>query len=89
MTAQGIPLKDQLFHRGKLEQIAAQIHAVHPAFGADAFVEAAVERLAQLELKQRIVWIADCLHRHLPDDYRRAVNVLLGSLPAPCDPDPA
>ncbi|HZM84308.1 MAG TPA: DNA alkylation repair protein [Candidatus Limnocylindrales bacterium] len=87
MTAPRVPLKDQLFHRGKVALIAAQIHAVHRAFRRDAFVEQATERLAQLELKQRIAWIADCLRTHLPRDYRRAVNVLLGSLPAPCDPE--
>ena len=85
-AAQRIPLKDQLFTREKVELIASDIERVHPAFRADEFVTSVVARLPVLELKARIDWIATCLGRHLPSDLRRAVGVLVRSLPAPVDP---
>ncbi|WP_222109372.1 hypothetical protein [Streptomyces cupreus] len=79
-------LKDQLFNRDKVATIAAQLGCAHRAFDAVSFEKAVMSRLPELELKQRISWITDCLEAHLPVDYRRAVNVMLRSLPAPCDP---
>jgi 3-methyladenine DNA glycosylase AlkC len=52
----------------------------------DEFVDVVAARLPDLELKERIAWIAACLARHLPGDYRQAVGVILSSLPAPNDP---
>ena len=86
MTPQRIPLKDQLFTREKIELITGEIQRVHPGFGAEEFFGAVVERFPELELKARIDWIATCLEEHLPADFRRAVGVLVRSLPAPVDP---
>jgi hypothetical protein len=61
---------------------------VHPAFRPDEFFGAVVARFPELELKARIDWIATCLQEHLPPDFRRAVGVLVRSLPAPGRPDP-
>jgi 3-methyladenine DNA glycosylase AlkC len=85
-AAQRIPLKDQLFTREKVGLIASEIERVYPAFRADEFVAAVVARFPELELKARIDWIATCLEGHLPTDLRRAVGVLVRSLPAPVDP---
>lgn len=87
MTATRAPLKDQLFNREKVGRIAAELERAHPAFDSGAFTGAVMARLPDLELKQRISWIAACLAEHLPPDYRRAVGVLLAALPAPADPD--
>jgi 3-methyladenine DNA glycosylase AlkC len=86
MDSQRVLLKDQLFNRGKVAQIAAELSGAQRTFDASAFETQVMSRLPELELKQRIAWIADCLEASLPDDYRRAVNVVLRSLPAPCDP---
>ena len=86
MAPQRVPLKDQLFSREKVERIAGEIERVHPPFRADEFVRAVVARFPELELKARIDWIATCLEVHLPSDFRRAVGVLVRSLPAPLDP---
>jgi 3-methyladenine DNA glycosylase AlkC len=84
--AERIPLKDQLFNRRKVEQIAGEIARAHPSFEVSGFVRATMDRLPELELKARISWIAECLKRHLPRDYRRAVGILLKALPAPNNP---
>jgi 3-methyladenine DNA glycosylase AlkC len=86
MTTRRVPLKDQLFNRDKVSEVAARIERVHPAFRRRRFVDEVMGRLGELELTQRISWIAQCLERHLPTEYRPAVDVLLRSLPAPCDP---
>lgn len=79
-------LKDHLFNKKKVAGIATEIQQVYPAFRKDAFVRAVVAKFPELELKARIIWIADCLKKYLPSDYRQAVGVLLQALPAPNDP---
>ena len=86
MTSRRVPLKDQLFNRDKVTAVATRIAGVHPPFERQRFVDEVMSRLGELELKQRITWIAQCLDGHLPADYRAAVDVLLRSLPAACDP---
>jgi 3-methyladenine DNA glycosylase AlkC len=80
-------LRDRLFTRAKVAALATELNRVHRAFPRAVFVDQVMSRLPALGLKQRIGWITDCLEIHLPDDYRRAVNAILRSLPAPCDPD--
>jgi 3-methyladenine DNA glycosylase AlkC len=80
-------LKDLLFNRQKVAQIAREIERVHPSFKTDEFVRDVVARFPELELKARIDWISRSLGVYLPNDYRRAVNILLSSLPAETDPE--
>jgi 3-methyladenine DNA glycosylase AlkC len=80
-------LKDLLFNQTKVEQVAQEIHRIHPPFKRAAFVRAVLSRFPELELKARIAWMADCLRAHLPDDYREAVRIILQALPAPNDPN--
>lgn len=85
--ADAVALKDQLFHATNIRRLADELAAVDTTFDADGFTDAVVSRLPDLELKQRISWIATCLAERLPDDFGLAVEVLIASLPAPCDPD--
>jgi hypothetical protein len=75
--------KDRLFNRDKVAQIAGELSHAHWAFDAAGFENQVMSRLPELELKQRIAWITDCLETHLLGSYRRAVNVMVRSLPAP------
>lgn len=86
MTTARLPLKDQLFTREKVELIAGEIKHVDSAFQADEFVTMVVAQFPELELKARIAWIATCLERHLPRDFREAASALVRSLPAPAHP---
>ncbi|NBV83601.1 DNA alkylation repair protein [bacterium] len=79
-------LKDQLFNRSKVSHIAHEIHAVYPAFKRDSFIEQVVARFPDLELKQRISWIAESLTPFLPGDFVHAMDILLRALPPECDP---
>jgi len=78
-------LKDLLFNPEKVSKIAGEIKKVYPAFNQKLFIAATLKKFPQLELKARISWIRENLKNFLPDDYRRAVTILLKALPAPND----
>lgn len=68
--------------------IAAMISAVYPAFNGPGFVRRALVGYDVLALMARGQKIAQALHAYLPDDYARAVAILLDSLDQPHDRDP-
>jgi 3-methyladenine DNA glycosylase AlkC len=84
--AEKILLKDILFNKTRVEQIAEEIYRVYPSFKKYEFIPDVVSRLPELELKARITWIAECLKKYLPADFKRAVAILVKALPAPNNP---
>ena len=68
--------------------IAAMITAVYPAFNSRRFVSEVLDGYETLALMPRGKKIAQALRRHLPDDYARAVAILLDSLDQPHGRDP-
>ncbi|MHA6264021.1 hypothetical protein ACXYMO_12530 [Arenibacterium sp. CAU 1754] len=81
--ASGYSLKDQLFNLEKVRYLAGLFDgAVKPA----AFESQVMSRLGELELKERIAWIAACLADHLPGDLPQAAPILRAALPPPLDP---
>jgi 3-methyladenine DNA glycosylase AlkC len=85
--AETFSLKDHLFNKGKVQKIAAEIAAVYPAFAEKVFVQEVVGKFPELELKARITWIAACLKKYLPVEYKKAVQVLMRALPKPNNPE--
>ena len=63
--------------------IATMVAAVHPEFPSRAFVRDALQGYEALELMPRGRHIARVLHRHLPQDYPRAVAILVASAAQP------
>ena len=61
--------------------MAGAISEVWPAFDRKAF-EGLMPRLASLEMKPRVRLLRDELHKLLPNDYPRALSVLLKSVKA-------
>lgn len=78
-------LKDHLFNLDTVTLLAGQVRTASDRFEADAFVTEVMAGLPERELKQRIAWISHCLRRHLPNDYRDAVSVILAALPPRLD----
>ncbi|MCF8160200.1 MAG: DNA alkylation repair protein [Polaromonas sp.] len=68
--------------------IAAMISKVHPSFNSARFVSDALDGYDALGLMPRGKKIAQALRRHLPDDYPRALAILLDSLDQPHGRDP-
>jgi 3-methyladenine DNA glycosylase AlkC len=79
-------LKDHLFNQGKVEKIAREIQSAYPSFQTKRFIHEVTSRFPELELKARISWIAECLKKYLPGNYRQAVEMMLRSLPPPNNP---
>jgi 3-methyladenine DNA glycosylase AlkC len=61
-------------------RIARMIKEVDSAFNAEAFLVDALNGYQALELTPRARLIADALGRHLPQDYERAIEILIASL---------
>jgi 3-methyladenine DNA glycosylase AlkC len=61
-------------------RIARMITKVDSTFNAEAFLADALEGYQALELTARASQIADALGRHLPQDYDRAIEILIASL---------
>lgn len=78
-------LKDHLFNVGKVTYLAGLISAVQPSFKAKIFIKEVMGRFPELELKARIVWIAEVLGRHLPTDFTKASVIIVNALPPPLD----
>lgn len=78
-------LKDILFSASKVHKIACEIKAVYGEFDHEAFESAVLSRFGELELKERIYHIRDMLTLYLVQDYVKASNILLDSLPEELD----
>ncbi len=79
-------LKDHLFNEGKVNGLVKDIKRAYPVFKDKEFVRVVVGKFPELELMERIAFIAQCLRTYLPADYSEALAVLVDSLPPPCDP---
>ena len=55
-------------------------------FNEDSFTRAVLKRLKPLELKQRIVLIAETLEQYLADDFLEAAKQIVSALPPELDP---
>ncbi len=84
--AQGFSLKDQLFNAEKVSFLSDLFVEAEPGFDADAFLSRVMGRLGELELKERMLWIAECLQDAIPGDLPKIAPVLLRALPPPLDP---
>ncbi len=78
-------LKDQLFNKQKVTQLALEIKKVHPSFAHNEFITHVCKHFPELELKQRIEHIATSLHIYLPETYEDALAIILAALPSPLD----
>ncbi|WP_170424370.1 hypothetical protein [Ruegeria arenilitoris] len=84
--AQNFSLKDQLFNEEKTRYLAGLFAGADASFDADAFHAQVMSRLLDLELKERMVWIAECLQQAIPGDLPEVAPMLLRALPPPLDP---
>ncbi|WP_281972396.1 hypothetical protein [Ruegeria faecimaris] len=85
--AQGFSLKDQLFNAEKTGYLAGLFAEADPGFDAQAFQTQVMSRLLELELKERMAWIAECLQQQVPGELPTVAPTLLRALPPPLDPN--
>ena len=82
----GFSLKDHLFNRSRVRYLADLFQSADASFDAARFTRAAVAPFPKLELKQRIVRIAETLERFLPADFPESCKRISTALPRPLDP---
>ncbi len=80
-------MRDLFFNETGVRTLAANLQRVWPAFPAKKFVQAILPRLPALGLNERNYFIRDTLRSHLPDDFPRAVDLLVRSLGPETPPD--
>ena len=70
------PLKN-LYNTQLIENLSNEISKHYAAFDKKEFNQSVFDRdWDDRELKQRMRHIAECLHQHLPDNYKKAINIL-------------
>lgn len=84
--AQNFSLKDQLFNADKTRYLASLFSDATASFDAKAFEAQVMSRLLELELKERMAWIATCLQQAVPGDLPTIAPIVLQALPPPLDP---
>ena len=68
-----------LINHSLLEKISAEIFRVYPAFPVKKFLQTG-SSLEGLELKARVLKVTAELKRHLPDDYRKTITILVKTM---------
>jgi len=78
-------LKDELFNPTKVCYLSDLISDVYPKFESKKFQTDVVNEFPNLELKERITHITQCLRKYLPNDYLEALKIILQALPPELD----
>jgi 3-methyladenine DNA glycosylase AlkC len=79
-------LKDHLFNKESVTYLASLFAESDPEFKKEVFIAEVMVKLKKLELKERIVWIAEVLEGHLSKNFKKAARQIQKALPAPLDP---
>lgn len=79
-------LKDHLFNEETVTYLGGLFSAVDSTFNTQGFVRDVMKELLTLELKARIVWIAEVLEMHLPKDFKKASKLIIKALPPRLNP---
>ncbi|QDV87234.1 hypothetical protein [Planctomycetes bacterium TBK1r] len=83
----GFSLKDQLFNRERIEYLAGLFADADSRFDRGGFVRESMKGLSRLELKERIVHLAERLEKQLSPDFSVAAKQITDALPPPLDPN--
>ncbi|MCG7624893.1 hypothetical protein [Epibacterium sp. Ofav1-8] len=84
--AEKFSLKDQLFNLQKTRYLAGLFASATSDFDAAGFEASVMARLLDLELKDRINWIAEQLAVYVPGPLSQVAPVIVAALPPPLDP---
>lgn len=69
-------LKDKYLNTDFFLQLSHDLKAAYPALNKKLFYQQCITPLESLELKQRVTHTTQTVARHLPDEYRKAIDVL-------------
>jgi 3-methyladenine DNA glycosylase AlkC len=70
-------LKDQIFNKVQVTDLAVALHEIRHEIDVENFVKMAIDdNWEQLELKERMRHLTQCLYRFLPKQYDQAVGIM-------------
>ncbi len=75
------PLKE-MFNRNFYKQFGEVVSGVDKNFNSAAFVKDATLNLENLELNGPPAKYFACIKKHLPNDYKRALDILIKATPS-------
>lgn len=78
-------LKDYLFNPQKIKYLSSLIKKAYPKFDDKKFTTEVLVDFHKLELKERISHIRIKLKEFLPQDFKKALKIILKSLPEELD----
>ena len=73
------PFKN-LYNKNTISKISKEIKRTYPEFNHKKFVSDCLTNLETMELKQRVKHIANTLHHHLPNNYKKSIKIIISSL---------
>ncbi|REK15963.1 MAG: hypothetical protein DWQ40_09825 [Actinobacteria bacterium] len=79
-------LKDHLFNKEKVDYLSGLLEEAVEGFDRARFSRTVVSGMADLELKQRVAFIAGVLTDYLSPDFETAAKQISNALPPPLDP---
>lgn len=79
-------LRDHLFNKDTLGQLAGELALGVPGFDADRFLSGVLPKLPELELMARLEAIADGIEAQLSSDFNEMADQIEAALPPPLDP---
>jgi 3-methyladenine DNA glycosylase AlkC len=80
----GIPLK-MILDKEAIHQLGENLYFISDQFDKVDFVRDALDGLEPLGIKERSDHIADSLRKHLPNNYSKAIEIILKSLTPPLE----
>src|SRR5688572_3342758 len=75
-------LKDLFFNPKYYRNLSAEISKVHSSFASDIFYKEVTKGIEPLSLNQRMRHTSVTLKKHLPNDYKKSVDILRRVLPS-------
>ena len=73
---ENVPLKEQLVNEAHMAALASYLKTAHRKLNEKQFVKDATTGLDELELKARMAHVVTVCHKHLPQDFQKAVAIL-------------
>jgi len=71
----------EIFNPERFSHVAEELSLVYPQFKPKPFMASALENLDALSLMERLRRLTDCLRAALPEDYEKALDILMKLAP--------
>jgi len=78
----GVPLK-LVLNKPAINQLGNNLKLVYQNFDKEEFVKELLSEINDLTLKERAIRIADAMNSYLPNNYSKAIEIILNSLTPP------